>query len=72
MISFLYNSPTGEIEVICTGRYAIKKSLTSKNVYKKIEITPIDDQIGWKKFVNEEDLLQIKKFDGFEPEDDFY
>lgn len=71
MTSFLYSSPNGELEVICTGRYAIKKSLTSKNTYKKIEITPIDEHIGWKKFVNEEDLLEIRRFGGIESDDIF-
>jgi hypothetical protein len=66
MTSFLFNSPNGEIEVVCTGRYAVKKSLTSKNIYKKIEITPVDEHVGWKKFVNEEDLLEIKRFNDFE------
>jgi hypothetical protein len=66
MTSYLFRTPNGDIEVTCTGRYAVKKSLTTKNTYKKIEITPLDDTMKWKKFVDESELLEIKHFECFE------
>lgn len=66
MTSYLFHTPNGDIEVICTGRYAVKKSLTTKNTYKKIEITPKDDGMNWKRFVDESELLEIRHFECFE------
>jgi hypothetical protein len=60
-VSYVY----GDLEVKLTGRVATR---TVENKYKPegggvkelVEITPVDPDITWKKFVTKSDLYEIK------------
>lgn len=57
---YLYSSPNGEIEVKATGRFVEKEFNMSKTTHILIEITPVDQDIHWTKFVSKQELLLIK------------
>lgn len=57
---YLYSSPNGEIEVKATGRYVEKKLNMSNTTQLLIEITPIDTDLHWTKFIDKNELLLIK------------
>jgi hypothetical protein len=50
----------GDIEVKCTGRYVNKPNSVVRSVDHFIEITPIDDDVSWTKFVNVRELHLIQ------------
>jgi hypothetical protein len=44
-------------EIVLTGRSAVKQ--VSNRQFTLLEITPLDKDIGWKKWVRREDLYEI-------------
>ena len=52
-----------DIEVRSTGRYVNKPNSIVKKVDHFIEITPVDDEINWTKFVNIEELYLIQSIE---------
>lgn len=50
----------GDIEVKCTGRYVNKPNTIMRMVDHFIEITPIDDDVNWTKFVDVRELHVIQ------------
>lgn len=58
--TFLYCNGNNDIEVRSTGRYTEKILPSSKKPFRKIEITPVDPDFKWIKFVDESELLEIK------------
>ncbi len=57
---YLYSSPNGEIEVRATGRFVEKKLTMSNTTQILIEITPVDNDLHWTKFIDKQELLLIK------------
>lgn len=49
-----------DIEVSSTGRYVNKPNSMLRLVEHFIEITPVDDEINWTKFVNINELFLIQ------------
>lgn len=50
----------GDNEVKCTGRYVNKPNSITKDVEHLVEVTPIEDDINWTKFVNIKELYVIQ------------
>lgn len=48
-------------EIVLTGRSAVKR--VNSREFKLLEITPLDKDIGWKKWVRREDLYEISEPD---------
>lgn len=49
-----------EFEVRSTGRYVNKPNAVIRSVEHFIEITPVDDDVSWTKFVNINELYLIQ------------
>lgn len=49
-----------DIEVRSTGRYVNKPNSVMRVVEQFIEITPVDTEINWTKFVNSKELFLIQ------------
>lgn len=59
---YLHNSQNGFIEVVATGRYVERPGQLNANVkVRYIEVTPIDTDLLWTKFVAETELSIIKE-----------
>jgi hypothetical protein len=53
-----------DIEVRSTGRYVNKPNTVVRKVDHFIEITPVDEEINWTKFVSIDDLYLIQTIAG--------
>jgi hypothetical protein len=49
-----------DIEVCSTGRFVNKPNHVVRKIEHFVEITPVDDEINWTKFVNIEELYLIQ------------